>query len=228
MVTVPCRTQGNERKVGEMKRNVPPQNGLCISPLATSLPSFSEGWGFQAEEIMCWSYPSWRSSNSVRIGRGKLCAQSSVMIGYQNPSGIKEGIREGRPWSRESLKRQETPTCLCTFVALTEDFLQKSKDIFYLFPLINRLPNQSWQRAHSDAVTSELWFMPLLGTLHLCLLPFLDLSHKSQGYKLLEIRSRYCSCLPQHHIWLQTWARSKSWSDPSGLFSEVGLWSLSS
>lgn len=43
MVTVPCRTQGNERKVGEMKRNVPPQNGLCISPLATSLPSFSEG-----------------------------------------------------------------------------------------------------------------------------------------------------------------------------------------
>lgn len=119
--------------------------------------------------------------------KGKLCSCSSVMIGYQNPWGIKEGIREGRTWSRSS-KRQETPACLFT-CSINRGFSSEEQR-YVLFPLISRLPNQRWQRAHSDVVTSELWFMPLLGTLHLCLLPFLDLSHKSQGYKLWEIRSR--------------------------------------
>lgn len=98
----------------------------------------------------------------------------------------------------KNLQRDKRPQPASLHVALTEDFLQKSKDVFYLFPPINRLPKQSQQRTHSDAVTSEHCFMPLLEIPHLCLLPPLDLSNKSQGYKLLEIRTRYFSCLPQH------------------------------
>lgn len=58
VVTVPCTTQGNKRKAQVIKRNVPPQNSLYISPLAISLPNFSKCRGFQAEEIMSQSYLS--------------------------------------------------------------------------------------------------------------------------------------------------------------------------
>lgn len=125
-VTVPCRTQGNERKVGVIKRKVP--------PLATSLPSFSTCWGFQAEEIMSQSYPSWGSSNAVRIGKGKSCAHPSVMIGYQNPSGVREWIREGRTWSREYSKRQEAPTCPFTHSINRGFSSEEQKYVLFISP----------------------------------------------------------------------------------------------
>lgn len=131
-VTVPCRTQGNERKVGVIKRKVSPQNILCISPLATSLPSFSKCWGFQAEEIISQSYLSWGSSNAVRTGKGKSCAHPSVMIGYQNPSGIREWIREGKTWSRDFSKRQETPTCPFT-CSINRGFSSEGANICFIY-----------------------------------------------------------------------------------------------
>lgn len=86
----------------------------------------------------------------------------------------------------ENIQRDKKLQPAPLHVALTEDFPQKSKYILFISPPpIHRLPNQSQQRAHSDTVTSEFCFMPLLGILHLCLLSLLDLSHKSQGYKLL-------------------------------------------
>lgn len=109
---------------------------LCISPLATSLPSFSKCWGFQAEEIMSQSYLSWGSSNAVRIGKRKSCAHPSVMIGYQNPSGVREWIREGRTWSREYSKRQEAPTCPSTR-SINRGFSSEEQIYFIYFPTPN-------------------------------------------------------------------------------------------
>lgn len=122
----------------------------------------------------------------------------------------------------ENLQRDKRPQPASLHEALTEDFLQKSKDMFYLFPPINRLPNQSQQRAHSDAVTPEHCFRPLLEISHLCFLPLLDLSSKSQGYKLLEIRTRYCSCLPQQHIWLKPGPDPSPGQTPVACFQRWG------
>lgn len=68
-------------------------------------------------------------------------------------------------------------------------------------------------------------FYAITGTLHFCLLPLLDLSHKSQGYvgdqnqilQLLATAPHLTSNLGQIQVLLR----------PQWLFSEVGLWSLS-
>lgn len=73
-------------------------------------------------------------------------------------------------------------------------------------------------------VISQLYVMPSLEKLHLHPAPLLD-QKKSWGQKLLETRSRYCSCLPQLHIWFET-GPNPSPGQTQWPLSETRLWSL--
>lgn len=165
------------------------------------------------------------SSNSVWIVKGNSCAHSSVMIGYQSSSGVREGIRK-ITWSREF---KETRSLNCLFICSINRGFSSEEWRYFLFIYFPWLTDYQIKanRGHIQMQLPQSFvFMPLLGTLHLCLLPLLNLSHKSQGY--VGDQNQILQLLPTAPYLISNLARSKSWPDPSGLFSEVGLQSLSS